>query len=140
MDPELELQRLELRYKTWKKEFKVGGWVRCLRHYLPQSRTRAWLGSCMWPGGHQGAAWVGGWARSAHGHRPSALLPALSQERLGNTHRVFKQLKREERKLGYATSLASAHSATSGVGAPRSTGSVRGAGSVLAHFKSRSKG
>lgn len=83
MDPELELQRLELRYKTWKKEFK---------------------------------------------------------ERLGNTHRVFKQLKREERKLGYATSLASAHSATSGVGAPRSTGSVRGAGSVLAHFKSRSKG
>ncbi|KAL4418708.1 hypothetical protein ABPG77_004888 [Micractinium sp. CCAP 211/92] len=83
MDPELELQRLELRYKTWKKEFK---------------------------------------------------------ERLGNTHRVFKQLKREERKLGYATSLASAHSATTGGSAPRSGGSIRGPVSVLAHFKSRSKG
>ncbi|KAL4423973.1 hypothetical protein ABPG75_001274 [Micractinium tetrahymenae] len=80
MDPELELQRLEARYKTWKKEFK---------------------------------------------------------ERLGNTHRVFKQLKREERKVGYGASLASAHSATM---APRASSSVRGASGVLAHFKSRSKG
>lgn len=62
------------------------------------------------------------------------------QERLGNTHRVFKQLKREERKLGYAASLASAHSATSAGMGPRASSSMRGAGSMLAHFKSRGKG